>query len=1415
MTRIRRLAVAAAMVLAAGALQAASATLAGASCSLSVSGISPDIGFVAGGQSTTISGCGFTGAGTVTVAFGAGAPVTVVPSSDSSLAVTTPAVGSPGAVTVTVATSSPAASATTSFTYVSPPAISSIVPTSGPSGGGNSVLITGTDLSPPESTTAASFGATGATVSHVTNTSLVATAPSGAGTVAVTVTVTLPGSDSATSTGVHNYVYVPAPTVTSVSPTSGPVSGGTDVTVTGTDFLPGARVFFGPSDGSSNLSADLPAIPTEWLSATSLLVTSPPGVVGATNVVVVNPDSQYGVLASGAAGHFSYTGTAPSVSSVVLSSGTSLGGVSVTVNGAGFLANADVEFVDATMVGASSNGVAVSTFSGGGTLNVASTAGFPVSGSVSVATSTGVAVVSYTALTATAFTGAATISGGGTLATGGAVSASTAAQNVVVNSDTKITATTPAHPAGAVAVQVRNVGGGVTTLASAYTFTAAPAPTVSSVVAASGSSLGGTPVTVTGTNFASGAAVFFGGARSPSAAVINPTTMSVAAPAHAAGVVAITVQLSDGQSASLGAAFTYSAAPAPTITSVTPNTGPGGTQITITGTGFANSQVVTAHAAADALVSVGSAPCDPTATSGDSTCLTPVSGATPPTIVQSDTQIVGLVPNAPGGVATVTVTNPDGQSATSSFTYTGPAGPPTLTSIAPAAAGTLGGTPVTLTGTQFVKGATIAFVQGGVAVKGSAVVVNGAGTSISAMTPAGVYGTVDIRVTNPGGLSVTLINAFDFTTAAQPSITSVTPVSGPNCTLVTITGTGFANVNGGSTNAASAASVTVGGQALQSSTACGTTVTSASSGVDVSTFAGSGVLNVASTVSFPTSGSLHVATSAGTATITYTGVTATTFAGATTTVGAGTLATGAVVSANTTSPVVVSDTTIVGIVPNLPSGSYDVAVMNPDGQGDILVNGYNYPADVTIPTIAATGNSGAYTFGTWSRGSVSVALAASDSGGSGVASITYSATGAQSIALTTLNAANATFAITAQGTTTVTFYATTFAGHSSTPQSATVEIDSVSPSLGVAAVTSPSLVTYVSGTSTNQSVVVTFTCSDATSGVSTLGYTTTAGSSSSSGTNPLAVTIPNSSPGLNMSVTGTCTDAAGNSTSTTFSNINIVTTVPTIHATTTAGGAAYTTGTWTNQTVTVSFSCTPISISDPIVSLSSPVQINGPVTNGSASGTCTDAAGNTSNIVVTGIDIDHTLPIVTASATTTNNSNVTVPYTAGAWTNHNVVVTFTCTDTGPNQSGMATVTAPVTVSLEGTTSAVAGNCKDVAGNAAVTAFFGPILIDKTAPSCTVSISPNPIGPANGKLVSVTALVKVIDALSGPNGFTLISIASNSPSTYANDVKGFTIGTASVSGQLRATKGRSYTFSYRGYDVAGNPSALCTVTVTVR
>jgi hypothetical protein len=79
---------------------------------------------------------------------------------------------------------------------------------------------------------------------------------------------------------------------------------------------------------------------------------------------------------------------------------------------------------------------------------------------------------------------------------------------------------------------------------------------VSSISPNSGSTLGATAVTITGTNFVAGATVTFGSAAATNVAVVNSTTITATTPVGSAGAVTVTVTV-NGQSGSLASGFTY------------------------------------------------------------------------------------------------------------------------------------------------------------------------------------------------------------------------------------------------------------------------------------------------------------------------------------------------------------------------------------------------------------------------------------------------------------------------------------------------------------------------------------------------------------------------------------------------------------------------------------------------------------------------------------------------------------------------------------------------------------------------------------------------------------------------------------------------------------------------------------------
>jgi IPT/TIG domain len=85
----------------------------------------------------------------------------------------------------------------------------------------------------------------------------------------------------------------------------------------------------------------------------------------------------------------------------------------------------------------------------------------------------------------------------------------------------------------------------------------APAPILTTVSPTSGPTTGGTSVTLTGQNFASGATVTFGGTAATSVVVVSTTQMTAKTPPRAKGSVNVVVTNSDGQSATLATGFTY------------------------------------------------------------------------------------------------------------------------------------------------------------------------------------------------------------------------------------------------------------------------------------------------------------------------------------------------------------------------------------------------------------------------------------------------------------------------------------------------------------------------------------------------------------------------------------------------------------------------------------------------------------------------------------------------------------------------------------------------------------------------------------------------------------------------------------------------------------------------------------------
>jgi len=96
-----------------------------------------------------------------------------------------------------------------------------------------------------------------------------------------------------------------------------------------------------------------------------------------------------------------------------------------------------------------------------------------------------------------------------------------------------------------------------------YQQATAPAPTVSGVAPSSGSSSGGTSVTITGTGFSAGATATFGGTAATGVSVLSPTSLTCSTPARSPGLVDVSVSNADGQTGTKTGAFTYTGTTTP------------------------------------------------------------------------------------------------------------------------------------------------------------------------------------------------------------------------------------------------------------------------------------------------------------------------------------------------------------------------------------------------------------------------------------------------------------------------------------------------------------------------------------------------------------------------------------------------------------------------------------------------------------------------------------------------------------------------------------------------------------------------------------------------------------------------------------------------------------------------------------
>ena len=245
-------------------------------------------------------------------------------------------------------------------------------------------------------------------------------------------------------------------------------------------------------------------------------------------------------------------------------------------------------------------------------------------------------------ITGTGFTGATGVDLGVVVAT-----------SFTVVSNTEITFVTPKQTAGLHNVTVAGPTG-TSADVNADLYTDLGPPAVTSISPTSGLPAGGNTVTITGTGFTGATGVDLGVVPATSFTVVSATQIAFVAPAQTAGLHNVTVTTPNGTSADVNGDLYTDVAP--TVTAISPTSGPtaGGTTVTITGTGFTGATGV------DLGVVV----------------------ATSFTVV-SNTEITFVTPKQTAGLHNVTVAGPTGTSADVNADLYTDLGPPAVTSISP------------------------------------------------------------------------------------------------------------------------------------------------------------------------------------------------------------------------------------------------------------------------------------------------------------------------------------------------------------------------------------------------------------------------------------------------------------------------------------------------------------------------------------------------------------------------------------------------------------------------------------------------------------------------------------------------------------------------------------------------------------
>jgi alpha-tubulin suppressor-like RCC1 family protein len=426
------------------------------------------------------------------------------------------------------------------------PSVTGLSPGSGGLAGGDTITVTGHGLLSARWVT---VGGVVATNLHVVSATKLTVATPAHAIGGAYVRVSNADGSSAISS-LNRFAYVDTPTVSGLSSPAGGTAGGQKMTIFGSGFLTASDVSFGDDAATFTVVSD-----------TRITATSPAHAAGQVDVTVTNP---HGISATGTGDQYTFEST-PTVTAVSPDSGAVAGGDTITVTGSDLL-NArwvtvgGVIATNLNVVSATELTVTTPAHSVGATyVRVTTWSGSSAAGSFNRFTYVDTPTVSGLSSPAGGTAGGQkmTIFGSGFLTASNVSFGDTEATSFSVVSDTRITATSPAHAAGQVDVTVTNpYGTSATGDGDRYAFESTP--TVTAVSPDSGAVAGGDTIIVTGTALLSTRWVTIGGVVATNVHVVSATELTVTTPAHIAGAAYVRVTNAEGSSAaSSGNRFTY------------------------------------------------------------------------------------------------------------------------------------------------------------------------------------------------------------------------------------------------------------------------------------------------------------------------------------------------------------------------------------------------------------------------------------------------------------------------------------------------------------------------------------------------------------------------------------------------------------------------------------------------------------------------------------------------------------------------------------------------------------------------------------------------------------------------------------------------------------------------------------------